>query len=301
MPNINNITTEQRNPNTKDIDLVSTNEVIRMINKEDHLVAVAIEKEIDKIEIVVDKVTESFKKGGRLVYIGAGTSGRIGILDASECPPTFGVDPEMVVGLIAGGDYAIKNAVEHAEDNEDAAIIDLENINFSNKDILIGIAASGRTPYVLSGLKYANNIGANTACITTSENSILATTAKYPIEVITGSEALTGSTRMKSGTAQKMVANIITTTAMIKLGKVYENLMIDLKMTNEKLVKRGENIVMDITGANNETAANAIKKYKNVKTAIFGIMANITDEEVINKMLDESEGNLRLAIKKHLE
>lgn len=300
MIEINNITTEQRNKNTKNIDLVSTKEVITMINREDHKVSLAVEKEIEKIEVVVEKVLESFQKNGRLIYIGAGTSGRIGVLDASECPPTFGVSKNMVIGLIAGGEYALKNAVEHVEDDEEEAIKDLKQIKFNKNDILIGLAASGRTPYVLSAIKYANNQGANTACITTSENSELAKLAKYPIEVITGSEALTGSTRMKSGTAQKMVCNIITTTSMIKLGKAYENLMIDVKMTNEKLVKRGIRIVMEITGKTYDEAKKHIEKYNNVKYAIFSIKTKINDVDKIEKILNTYNGNLRLAMENYI-
>lgn len=296
MVDISKITTERRNENTKNIDILQTKEMLKLINNEDKKVAIAVEKAIDQIALVVDQVTEVFENGGRLVYMGAGTSGRIGALDASECPPTFGVSEDMVIGLIAGGDYALRHAVENIEDSVEDAYKDLENINFSKNDILIGIAASGRTPYVVAGLEHANKIGARTACITTSENSLVAEVAKYPIEAITGPEALTGSTRMKSGTAQKIIANMITTTAMIKLGKVYENLMVDVQMTNQKLVSRARKIVMDITNVDLETAKKYLDKYTTVKNAIFAIMSNIEDEEEIEKILSENKGNIRKSL-----
>jgi|SRR5690625_4915236 len=297
MVDISKITTEKRNQNTKNIDLLQTKDMLKLINNEDKKVAVSVEKAIDQIAVVVDEVTKVFENGGRLVYMGAGTSGRIGALDASECPPTFGVSEDMVIGLIAGGDYALRHAVENIEDSIEDAMKDLESINFSKDDILIGIAASGRTPYVVAGLEKANELGARTACITTSENSLVAEVAKFPIEAITGPEALTGSTRMKSGTAQKMIANMITTTAMIKLGKVYENLMVDVQMTNQKLVSRARKIIMDITDVDLETANKYLNKYSTVKNAIFAIMSNIEDEETITKILDENKGNIRKSLK----
>lgn len=300
MVDISKITTERRNENTKNIDLLQTKEMLKLINNEDKKVAIAVEKAIDQISVVVDQVTEVFHNGGRLVYMGAGTSGRIGVLDASECPPTFGVSEDMVVGLIAGGDYALRHAVENIEDSVEDAIKDLERINFNKNDILIGIAASGRTPYVVAGIEKANEIGARTGCITTSENSLVASVSKFPIEAITGPEALTGSTRMKSGTAQKLIANMITTTSMIKLGKVYENLMVDVQMTNEKLVSRARKIITDITGVDNETAVRYLNKYNSVKNAIFAIMSNIEDEDEINKILDENKGNIRKSLSQGL-
>jgi len=297
MVDIKKITTEKRNENTKNIDLLKTIDMLKLINKEDKKVALAIEKSLDQIALVVDQITEVFENGGRLVYLGAGTSGRIGVLDASECPPTFGVPESMVVGLIAGGDYALRHAVENIEDSREDAVKDLEAINFNENDILVGIAASGRTPYVLEGLKYANNLGARTSCITTSEDSPVAKKAKFPIEVITGPEVLTGSTRMKSGTAQKMVANMLTTTAMIKIGKVYENLMVDVQMTNQKLVSRAENIVMEVTDVDKETAKQYLKKYETVKLAIFAIMTGIEDHKELERILDENKGNIRKSIK----
>lgn len=296
MVDISKISTEQRNENTKNIDILQTNEMLRLINSEDKKVAVAVENAIDQITLVVDEVTKSFQNGGRLVYMGAGTSGRIGALDASECPPTFGVPEDMVIGLIAGGDYALRHAVENIEDSVEDALIDLNAINFNKNDVLIGIAASGRTPYVVAGLKYANKIGAVTACITTSRNSRVAEVAKFPIEAITGAEVLTGSTRMKSGTAQKLVANMITTTSMIKLGKVYENLMVDVQMTNEKLVSRAKRIIRDITDVDEDTATRYLDKYKSVKNAIFAIMSNIDNESEVQKILDDNKGNIRKSL-----
>lgn len=296
MVDINKISTEQRNENTKNIDLLKTKEMLKLINEEDKKVAFAVEKAIDQITLVVDEITNVFENGGRLVYLGAGTSGRIGVLDASECPPTFGVPESMVVGLIAGGDYALRHAVENVEDSRQDAINDLKNINFNKNDILVGIAASGRTPYVLAGLKYANELGAITACITTSENSPIVREAKLPIEAVTGPEALTGSTRMKSGTAQKLIANMLTTASMIKIGKVYENLMVDVQMTNEKLISRAKKIIMDATGVDKQTAQEHLDKYQSVKHSIFAIMSNIDEVNEIDNILNANNGSIRKSI-----
>lgn len=295
---ISKISTEQRNPRTKNIDTLPTIEMLRLFNNEDKLVPLAIEKELDKIALVVDAVTEVFRNGGRLFYVGAGTSGRIGVLDASECPPTFGVSPKMVVGLIAGGDKALRDALEGSEDSEEAAVVDLKAQNLTNKDFVVGITASGRTPYAVSAVRYANEIGAQTACVTTSENSLIASVVKYKIEAITGPEPLTGSTRMKSGTAQKLILNMISTGAMTKLGKVYENLMIDVQMSNEKLVSRAIGIVKDVTGVSNEVAQKYVEKYKSVKYAIFAIMSKEEDINKIEEILDvKHKGNVREALK----
>lgn len=296
MIDINKITTEKRNQNTKNIDLLKTRDMLKLINEEDKKVAFAVEGAIDQIEVVVEEITTVFENGGRLVYLGAGTSGRIGVLDASECPPTFGVPESMVVGLIAGGDYALRHAVENIEDSREDAVNDLKDINFSDNDILVGIAASGRTPYVLAGLEYANSLGARTACITTSENSPVAAAAKFPIEAITGPETLTGSTRMKSGTAQKLIANMLTTASMIKLGKVYENLMVDVQMTNKKLVSRAQSIIMEITDVDKDTAKKYLDKYDSVKNAIFAIMSNIDEINEIEEILNNNKGNIRKSI-----
>ncbi len=297
MVDISKITTELRNGNTKNIDLVSTREMLEMINKEDKKVPFAVEEAIPQIVKVVDVVTEAFRKDGRLFYIGAGTSGRLGVLDASEIPPTFGVDDSMVIGIIAGGDYALRHAIEGAEDSKDIGADDLKAYDLSDTDVVIGIAASGRTPYVLGGLEYANKIGAATGCITTSHDSEVAKTAEYPIEAITGPEPLTGSTRMKSGTAQKLILNMITTTAMVKLGKVYENLMIDVQMANAKLVSRAKNIVIEATGVNLDVAEKYLKRFGSVKLAIFAILSGIEECETIEKILEEHKGNIRESLK----
>jgi len=291
------ISTESRNPNTMDIDLVSTREMLVKINNEDKKVAYVIEEKLDQIAIVVDKIVESFQKGGRLIYMGAGTSGRLGVLDAVECPPTYGTPKEMVIGLMAGGIDALEFAVEGAEDSVELAIEDLIRVNVNENDIVVGIAASGRTPYVVGGIKFAKEKGATTSCITTSLNSVLANTVDYPIEVVTGAEAITGSTRMKSGTAQKLVCNMLTTASMVKMGKVYENLMIDMQPTNEKLVARAEKMVMEITGLSQEEAKEYIKKYGNVKRSIFAFLTGIENIDEIEKHLNNAKGNIRLALK----
>ncbi|CCV65419.1 Glutamine--fructose-6-phosphate transaminase (isomerizing) [Paracholeplasma brassicae] len=297
MVDIGKISTEKRNENTRNIDIVSTKEILKMINEEDKLVPVAVEKALDQITKVVDVVTTAFQNGGRLFYIGAGTSGRLGVLDASECPPTFGVSKHMVNGIIAGGDKALRFPIEKVEDSKKAAMKDLKKHKLTNKDVVIGIAASGRTPYAVGGIEYANEIGCVTACITTSSNSLIARTAKFPIEAITGAEPLTGSTRMKSGTAQKLILNMITTASMVKIGKVYENLMVDVQMSNDKLVSRATSIVMDITGCDLETADAHLKKYNSVKYAIFSIMSKIEEKDKIRSILDEHNGNIRESLK----
>ena len=293
--NIKKITTEGRNTNTLDIDRVSTKEIIIKLNNEDKTVAYAVEKAIDQIAVCVDAVYEVFMNDGRLIYMGAGTSGRIGLIDAVECKPTYGVSPEMVQCLMAGGMGAMVQAVEGAEDSKIFAVEDLKRINLTSNDIVIGIAASGRTPYVIGGIEYAKSIGAKTASISTSANTILSSLVDYPIEAVTGAEPITGSTRMKSGTAQKMICNMISTASMIKMGKVYQNLMIDVQATNEKLVARSISIIKEITGLDDIEAKNAHEKYGSVKKAIFGVLANIETEEVEN-ILNKHKGNIRKAL-----
>lgn len=294
---LNKISTESRNPNTMDIDIVSTKEILVKINNEDKKVAYVIEEKLDQITVVVDRIVEAFNKGGRLIYMGAGTSGRLGVLDAVECPPTYGTPKEMVIGLMAGGIDALEFAVEGAEDSVELAVEDLNRVNVNENDIVVGIAASGRTPYVVGGIKFAKEKGAMTSCITTSLNSILAQTVDYPIEVVTGAEAITGSTRMKSGTAQKLVCNMLTTASMIKMGKVYENLMIDMQPTNEKLVARAEKMLMEVTGLDREGAKEYIKKYGNVKRSMFAYLTGIENISVIDEYLAKANGNIRLALK----
>lgn len=291
------IGTEQRNEKTMKIDTLSTKEIVTILNDEDKTVAFAVEKAIDQITTLVDKIVEAFYKDGRLIYMGAGTSGRIGILDAVECRPTYSVSDEMVQCLMAGGMNAMVKAVEGAEDSKELAVNDLKSINISANDVVVGIAASGRTPYVIGGIEYAKKIGCVTGCITTSPNSQLASLVDYPIEAITGAEPVTGSTRMKSGTAQKMICNILSTTSMIKMGKVYENLMIDIQPTNIKLVKRAQNIVSEATGVSMEEAQKYIDKYGTVKKAIFAILSGIEDVKLVENYLEENKGHLRNALK----
>mgnify|MGYP001465304929 CR=1 FL=1 len=297
MVDISKITTERRNENTKNIDIVSTCEMLKMINDEDKQVPLAVEAAIEQIAKVVDVTTYAFRNGGRLFYIGAGTSGRLGVLDASEVPPTFGVEESLVIGIIAGGDDALRFAIEGAEDYKEEAVRALKEHSLNEKDVVVGIAASGVTPYAIGGLEYANSIGAKTACITTSHDSEIAKIAQYPIEAITGAEPLTGSTRMKSGTAQKLILNMITTASMIKLGKVYENLMIDVAMHNNKLISRARTIVKEVTGVNNSTAEKYLEKFNSVKYAIFAILSGIEDKTEIESILDKYYGNIRESLK----
>lgn len=294
--NIKKITTEGRNQNTLDIDRVSTIEIVKKINNEDKTVAYAVEEAIPQIAKCVDMVYDVFMNDGRLIYMGAGTSGRIGLIDAVECKPTYGVSPEMVQCLMAGGMPAMVQAVEGAEDSRDMAVEDLKRINLTDKDIVIGIAASGRTPYVLGGIEYAKKVGAKTASISTSQNTVLSSLVDCPIEAVTGAEPITGSTRMKSGTAQKMICNMISTASMVKMGKVYGNLMIDVQATNEKLVARAISILKDITGLDDTEAKAAYDKYGSVKKAMLGVLAGIEPDEV-NAILNKHKGNIRESLK----
>ncbi|MCM3244298.1 N-acetylmuramic acid 6-phosphate etherase [Cytobacillus firmus] len=294
--NITKLNTEQRNPKTMEVDLMTTEEIITIINQEDAIVPNAIAREIPHIVKVVDEITDSFKKGGRLIYVGAGTSGRLGIIDASECPPTYGTDPEMVVGIIAGGKEAMTEAVEGAEDDSEQGRQDVADIQLSDKDVLVGIAASGRTPYTIGALQYGNEVGAVTVAVACTKESEMGRIAKYTIAPITGPEVVTGSTRMKAGTAQKLVLNMLTTASMIKLGKVYGNLMVDVQMTNEKLFKRAETIVKMATGASDEEAQAALKEQNhNTKAAILQILTGLKGEAAA-RLLKKHNGYLREAI-----
>ncbi len=260
-------TTEQ-DSNYNNLENMTINEITSHINTEDKKVPLAVEKALPQIQALIKQAVNQLKNGGRLFYIGAGTSGRLGILDASECPPTFGVAHDLIVGLIAGGDSAIRKAVENAEDSTSLGWIDLQNHNISEKDIVIGIAASGTTPYVIHALKICNDNNIITGCITCNKNSPLSLTAKYPIEVIVGPEFLTGSSRMKAGTAQKLVLNMITTTAMIQLGKVKGNKMVDMQLSNDKLVERGVTMIMSELKVSKEKALDLLTTYKNVRDSI---------------------------------
>ncbi|HLR35591.1 MAG TPA: N-acetylmuramic acid 6-phosphate etherase [Tissierellales bacterium] len=292
----NKIITEEINPDTKNIDNVSTIEMVEIINAEDKKVAYAVEKELPAIAKAIDIISNKLSKGGRLIYIGAGTSGRLGILDASECPPTFGVSKDLVQGLIAGGHKAIFEAVEGAEDNKELASEDLKNMDFSSKDVIVGIAASGRTPYTIGGLEYGNSIGAYTISITNNPNSKMSKIANLSIAPIVGPEVISGSTRLKSGTSQKMVLNMLTTGSMIKLGKVYENLMVDVVAQNLKLIERSKKLVSLATGVSNTIATEYLEKTEyNVKLAILLIKTGLSVEEG-RVLLEKNQGYLRRAI-----
>lgn len=269
--------TESRNPASADIDSLPTLDMLRVINHEDQTVALAVEKTLPQVAQVVDAVAQAFRLGGRLIYMGAGTSGRLGILDASECPPTFGTPAEQVVGLIAGGHKAILKAVENAEDNRELAVSDLKALNFSEKDVLVGIAASGRTPYVLGGMEYALSLGATVAAVSCNPDSEMSRLASIAITPVVGPEVITGSSRMKAGTAQKLILNMITTGAMIRAGKVYGNLMADVEATNAKLVERQKRIVMAATECDRATAEQALAACDgHCKTAIVMILAQLS-------------------------
>ncbi|AYE34053.1 N-acetylmuramic acid 6-phosphate etherase [Clostridium septicum] len=296
--NLTRLDTEKINDNSKNIDKLSTIDMLKVINEEDKKVAIAVEKVLPNIALIVDETYKRIKNGGRLIYIGAGTSGRLGVLDASECPPTYGVDFELVQGIMAGGQSAIFKAKEGAEDSKELAVDDLKDINLNENDIVIGLAASGRTPYVIGGLEYANEIGAGTGSICCVQNAEISKVAKLPVEVIVGAEVVTGSTRMKSGTAQKLILNMISTGTMIKLGKVYGNLMIDVRPTNEKLVERSKNIIINCTGVSREIATEIFEKSgRDVRVAIFMALTNLNREESI-KLLEENENNISKALEK---
>lgn len=282
---LHNLSTESRNPNSMDIDTKSIQEILQVMNAEDAKVPKAVSEQLPNIENAVTLVIQSFQQGGRLIYIGAGTSGRLGILDASECPPTFGVPSDLVQGIIAGGRKAITSATEGAEDDEQQGKIDVQQIALTDKDTVVGIAASGRTPYVVGALEYAKQIGANTVALSNNRHSKIGSIAKVAIEVVTGPEVITGSTRLKAGTAQKLVLNMITTASMIKIGKVYENLMVDLQPTNQKLIERSKRIIMEATHADHQTAATCLKQANNnVKAAIVMILLNCTYEQAVEKL-----------------
>jgi N-acetylmuramic acid 6-phosphate etherase len=263
------IKTTEQDSNYSHLEKMSVNELLLSINKEDKTVAFAVEKSIKQIENLTTKVVEKLKNGGRLFYIGAGTSGRLGIVDASECPPTFGVPHELVVGLIAGGDIAIKKAVEFAEDSTTKGWGDLQNQKISDKDFVIGLAASGTTPYVISALEKCNENNILTGCITCNKKSPLAEVSKFPIEIIVGPEFVTGSSRMKAGTAQKLVLNMISTATMIQLGKVIGNKMVDMQLSNNKLIDRGEKMLVTELNIDQKTASELLNKYGNVRNALL--------------------------------
>ncbi|EGR1464978.1 N-acetylmuramic acid 6-phosphate etherase [Vibrio cholerae] len=298
---LSHLVSEGRNPDTMDIDLLSSQEIVERLNQQDKQVPLAVEAVLPQIAQAVDKITAAFKQGGRLIYLGSGTSGRLGVLDASECPPTFGVSDQMVIGLIAGGKEAMFTAQEGAEDNATLGAHDLQQIDFSSKDVLVGIAASGRTPYVIGALEYANDLGATTIALSCNPDSPIAEIAQIAISPVVGPEALTGSTRLKSGTAQKLVLNMLTTASMIRLGKSYQNLMVDVRATNRKLIARAVRIVMQATDCQREEAEALLKEsHNNAKLAILMHLTGMNYEQATAK-LSQSDGFLRRAMEEHEE
>ena len=293
---LSKMVTESRNVASRNIDTLSTIEMLKVINDEDKKVALAVEQVLPEVARAVDAVAEAFRLGGRLIYSGAGTSGRLGILDASECPPTYGTKPELVVGLIAGGHQAIFKAVENAEDNREFGAGDLRALDFNRRDVLVGIAASGRTPYVLGAMEYARSVGATVACISCNPHSAMTELADISITPVVGPEVVTGSSRMKAGTAQKLVLNMLTTGAMIRTGKVYGNLMVDVEATNAKLVERQKNIVVAATECSRQQAEAALAACDgHCKTAIVMILADLSADKA-RELLDKKQGFIRQAI-----
>ncbi|MBF0751426.1 MULTISPECIES: N-acetylmuramic acid 6-phosphate etherase [unclassified Pasteurella] len=293
---LSTLITEQRNPNSMNIDQLSALDIVTLMNAEDKRVPLAIERVLPQIAQAVEAIVNAFQQGGRLVYIGAGTSGRLGVLDASECPPTFGVSGEMVKGIIAGGERAIRYPVEGAEDSQTAAVEDLQAIQFSTRDVLVGIAASGRTPYVLSALNYAKQLGALTISVASNPNSAMTQITDIDINTLVGAEVLTGSSRLKSGTAQKLVLNMLSTASMILLGKCYENLMVDVQASNEKLKARAIRIVMQATDCDETTAEQTlILAEQNAKLAIMMILSG-QPKAAAERLLEKEKGHLRNAL-----
>ena len=297
MDDISKLMTEQVNDRSKDIETQSIGEILRYMNDENKIITQAIEQCIPEIEKVTAGVVQAFEKGGRLIYLGAGTSGRLGVLDSSECPPTFGVSPEMVVGIIAGGDYALRNAIEGAEDDETLAVGQLRELDLVKEDVVIGISASGRTPYVAAGLIYANEVGCFTGAISNSPNALISNIASVGIEAITGPEVVTGSTRMKAGTAQKIILNMITTTAMIQVGKIFKGYMVDVQPTNLKLKQRATNILSKITNLSPEDARRVLEENDfDLKVAIISQIHHISAQEA-EQLLQANQMNIVKAMK----
>ena len=290
------LVSEGRNPRTTDIDLMSSLQIVSTINAEDHAVADAVGKTLPQVAQAVDAIVAAFNAGGRLVYIGAGTSGRLGVLDASECPPTYGTPPEMVVGLIAGGRDALVNAAEGAEDRANAGASDLARIELTARDVVVGIAVSGRTPYVIGALDYAKALGATTVALTCNPDSPIAAMADISIAPVVGPEVITGSTRLKSGTAQKLVLNMLSTASMVRIGKTYGNLMVDMIASNEKLVARAARMVSEATGATLAEAAEALGKAGNHSKLAILMILTATDANTAREKLKAAGGVLRRAI-----
>ncbi len=293
MVDLKKLITETRNPNTMDLDTKTPLEIATIMNEEDLNVVAAVKEVLNEVATAITWSAEALASGGRIVYIGAGTSGRLGLLDSVECPPTFGVSSDVVIGLIAGGDNAFIKAAEGAEDKAEAGVEDLKKINLNEKDIVIGIAASGRTPYVIGAFEYAKSLGCKTVSIACNKNSLMSSYADLAIEPNNGPEILTGSTRLKSGTSQKMILNMISTGSMIQVGKVYQNLMVDVMQTNVKLVNRAERIIMEATGCSEEVAKQArIDAKGKVKLAIVMILFECNETEALEK-LAQSKGHIR--------
>lgn len=291
--------TEKRNVNSMKIDTLSTSEMVELINTEDHRCAEAVKAVLPQVAQSIDVIYEKLHNGGRLFYCGAGTSGRLGVLDAAECPPTYGVDPDVVIGLIAGGEKALLTAVEGAEDNADLGASDLKEHSFSENDVLVGIAASGRTPYVIGAMEYAKMLGAPVIAIVCCNNSKMSEVAHITIAAVPGPEVITGSSRMKSGTCQKMILNMISTSVMIKLGKVFGNLMVDVKANNQKLVQRAISIVCTATGEDEKLVKETLEKCDyHCKTAIVMLISDIDADEA-KRLLNKTDGHIAKAIKKH--
>lgn len=296
MLDLTKLTTETRNRNTMNLDCMTPLEIATIMNREDENAVQAVRQVLPAIANAIEWCTKALNDGGRIIYMGAGTSGRLGLLDAVECPPTFGVSPDVVIGLIAGGDNAFIKAVEGAEDSTTLGAEDLKTLHVSDRDIVIGIAASGRTPYVVHGLKYAKQIGCKTIVLVCNKGSEMGEIADLAIEPVPGPEVLSGSTRLKSGTVQKMILNMISTGSMIGIGKVYQNLMVDVMQTNEKLVTRAENIVVDATGCGLKTAQEMLKEAEgSVKLAIAMILFQCSRTEA-EERLNRSHGHIRLAL-----
>ena len=294
--NLNLLTTESRNERSMRIDTSSPMEILKIMNEEDQKIAAAVQEVLPDVEIAVRYAVLSFKKGGRLIYLGAGTSGRLGVLDAVECPPTFSTNPEMVRGIIAGGESAFIKAVEGAEDRPENGERNLKEINLTKNDTVIGIAASGRTPYVIGALQYARKVGAKTIALSCNKKARISKEADHAIEVIVGPEVLTGSTRLKAATAHKMILNMISTSSMVLIGKVYENLMIDVHVSNEKLKERAIGIIIKITEVDYEIARRTLEEAElQVKVALVMLKKNVGKDEAIS-ILEQSEGYVRKAI-----
>ncbi|QIB41466.1 N-acetylmuramic acid 6-phosphate etherase (plasmid) [Rhizobium oryzihabitans] len=299
MAELEQLVSEARNPTSMSIDLLPTEDILKIMNREDALVPEAVARVIPQIAEAVEEIVNAFREGGRLIYIGAGTSARLGVLDASECPPTFSVPEGLVVGLIAGGPKAILHAVEGAEDDSEEGKRDLKAIDLSSKDAVVGIAVSGRTPYVVGALTYAKSIGAKTISLTCNAHSTLADIADIAISPVVGPEVVTGSTRLKSGTAQKLVLNMLTTASMIRIGKTYENLMVDLTISNQKLQARAIRIIAEATGCSADVAETYLSKSENnVKAAILMILTGLQLREAEASLI-RHQGFLRKAIAEH--